>query len=61
MELWLWILGIVAVVSLVAVVVDRRRGSSSGSGQGVDFNMNNRANDEYKGDVHGGFSSSGGP
>lgn len=59
MELWLWILGIVAVVAVVAIVVDRRRGPSN-SGGNVDFNMNSRADNEYRGDIHGPTSSGGG-
>ena len=31
MEIWLWVLGIVAAFSLVAVIIDRRRGSSGAS------------------------------
>ena len=27
MEIWLWILGVVAVIALAVVIVDRRRGS----------------------------------
>jgi hypothetical protein len=29
MEIWFWILGIVAVMAFVAIVVDRRRGPSN--------------------------------
>jgi hypothetical protein len=30
-EIWFWVLGIVAVFSVVAVVIDRRRGSTGAS------------------------------
>ena len=59
MEIWFWILGIVAVLAVVAVVVDRRRGSSNSNGN-VDFTMNSRTDHEYKGDFHGPTSGGGG-
>ena len=48
-------LGIVAVVTLVAMVVERRRGPS-GSSRNVDFNSNNRFEEQYrnKGPTSGG-------
>ncbi len=59
MEIWLWIIGIVAVVTVVAMVVDRRRGPS-GSNRSVDFNMNNRSDEQYKGDFSGPSGTAGG-
>ncbi|GAA4413572.1 hypothetical protein GCM10023168_36530 [Fodinibacter luteus] len=59
MEIWFWILGIVAVAAVIAMVVDRRRGPSN-SGGSVDFNMNSRTDEEYRGDFHGPSSSGGG-
>jgi hypothetical protein len=59
MEIWLWIAGIVAVVTVVAMVVDRRRGPSN-SGRNVDFNMTNRSDEMYRGDPLGPTSSGGG-
>jgi hypothetical protein len=32
-EIWLWVLGIVAAFSVAAVIIDRRRGSSGASRQ----------------------------
>ena len=49
---WVWMLGIVAVVTVVAMVVERRRGPS-GSGRNVDFNQNNRSGELHDGGVSG--------
>ena len=48
MQIWLWIIGLVEVVTVVAMVVDRRRGPS-GSSRKVDFIMNNRTDEQCNG------------
>ena len=53
---WLWILGIVAVVTVVAMIVERRRGPSASS-RNVDFNTSNRFEEQYR----DGPTSGGGP
>ena len=59
MEIWLWIAAIVAVVAVVAFVVDRRRGPSSSRGE-LDFNTTNRSGGGYDGTFQGPMSGSGG-
>jgi len=49
---WVWMLGIVAVVTVVAMVVERRRGPS-GSSRNVDFNQNNRSGELHDGGISG--------
>ena len=51
---WVWMLGIVAVVTVVAMVVERRRGTP-GSSRNVDFNQNNRANELHDGGLSGWY------
>ena len=59
MEIWLWILGVVAVVAVIAIVVDRRRGPTGSNGD-LDFNTTNRSGGGYDGDFNGPMSSGGG-
>lgn len=56
--MWLWgtLLGIIAVLGVVAVLVQRRRGPSDGDGGGVDFNVTNRSGAEHDGTPHGPMS-----
>ena len=58
MELWLWIFVVVAAVAVLAIIVDRRRGPAGAVRS--DLTMNNRAADQYRGDVHGPWSGGGG-
>ena len=51
---WLWMLGIVAVVTLVAMVVERRRGPS-GPSRNVDFIKSNRSDELHDGGLSGWY------
>lgn len=59
MEIWFWIIGIVVVVAVIAVVIDRRRGQSVSSAP-VDFNTTNRSGGGYDGEPNGAPTSFGG-
>lgn len=59
MEMLRWIVGVVAVVALVAFVVDRRRGPTESGGH-VDFNTTDRSGYGHDGDFNGPMSSGGG-
>lgn len=59
METLLWMVGVVAVIALVAYVVDRRRGPSESSRR-VDFNTTNRSGYGHDGDFNGPMSGGGG-
>ena len=58
MEMLLWLVGVVAVVALVAYVVDRRRGPFESS-RPLDFNTTNRSGYGHDGDINGPTSSGG--
>ncbi len=60
--MWLWgtLLGIVAVVAVVVVVVDRRRGPSDVRGTGTDFTVTNRSGAQYDGEIPKGGGGGGG-
>ncbi|MCA1781961.1 MAG: hypothetical protein ABR500_05185 [Dermatophilaceae bacterium] len=59
MEMLWWIVGAVAVVALVAYVVNRRRGPTE-SNEHVDFNTTNRSGYGHDGDFRGPMSGGGG-
>lgn len=60
--MWLWgtLLGIVALVAVVVMVVDRRRGSSDAPPKGLDFNVVNRTGAGHDGQWNGPISGGGG-
>jgi hypothetical protein len=60
--MWLWgtLLGIVALLAVVVVVVDRRRGPSDNSQGSLDFNVTNRTGAGHDGEWNGPISGSGG-
>ena len=51
---WLWMLGIVAVVTVVAMVVERRRGPT-GPSRSFDFTKNNRSDELQDGGLSGWY------
>ena len=61
--MWLWgtLLGIVALVAVIVIVVDRRRGPSDSSQRGLDFNITNRTGAGHDGEWNGPISGGGGP
>lgn len=60
--MWLWgtLLGIVALLAVVVIVVDRRRGPSDKSQGSLDFNVTNRTGAGHDGDWNGPISGGGG-
>jgi hypothetical protein len=61
--MWLWgtLLGILAVITVVVIVVDRRRGPSDTAGRGLDFTATNRSSAQYDGEIPQGGGGGGGP
>ena len=60
--MWLWVtlLGIVAVMAVIVVLVDRRRGPSDALGTGIDFNVTNRSGAQNDGEIPKGGGGGGG-
>ena len=61
--MWLWgtLLGIVALLAVIVIVVDRRRGPYDNSQGSLDFNVPTRTGAGHVGDWNGPISSGGGP
>ncbi len=59
--MWLWgtLLAVVAVLAVVGLVVQRRRGPSDTTDR-ADFNVTNRTGAEHDGHYHGPISGAGG-
>ena len=61
MEIWLWIIGIAAVLIVVTMAIDRRRGSTGGSRADDLRGSPGKPPDNYSGNVGGGgFGGDGG-
>lgn len=60
--MWLWgtLLGVVALLAVVVMVVDRRRGPSDTSQGTLDFNVTNRTGAGHEGEWNGPISGAGG-
>lgn len=59
--MWLWgtLLAVVAVLAVIGLVVQRRRGPSDTTDH-TDFNVNNRSGAGYDGSFNGPISGAGG-